>query len=256
MPVALVDFEALYGGELVKIPAGEMCVDSHELVRRFPDRFRPDAPKFAKATRKPRRRSVTAWPAAGHLTPPVAPVTARDEREIPELRATASPTVTVQLGRFARATIDEEIAWSRELLETYDSETGGWLFGQRQSGGVWHLSATRLGAKGERKPNSVLLDYAEAKRWAREIRQAEAGLRFVGSWHSHPGWDETKPSSTDRANMLWRIGWQELDATPFSLALIVTPDRERGWRRLHFNGWATRRNQFGTAVTEPARILP
>jgi hypothetical protein len=250
MPVALVGFEALYGGELVTIAVGEIVSPGHELLRRFPDMFGRAGKKIAP---KPRRRSTT-WPAAS-LAPSVAAVAARDEREIPELRAKAEPTVTVQLGRFARATIDEEIAWSRDLLETYDSETGGWLFGQRQSGGFWHLSATRLGAKGERKPNSVLLDYAEGERRAREIRQAEAGLRFLGAWHTHPGWDETKPSSTDRANMLWRIGWQELDATTFGLALIVTPDRERGWGRLHFNGWTTRRNQFGTALTEPARIL-
>ena len=76
-------------------------------------------------------------------------------------------------------TISDEIAYSRMLLEQYNAECGGWLFGRRV-GGVWYLTATRLGSGGRRKPEAVQLDYAEAEARAHEIRLTEAAMRFTG----------------------------------------------------------------------------
>ena len=101
----------------------------------------------------------------------------------------------------------------------------------------------------------MLHDYSEAERAADHFRSAESGFRFLGSVHTHPYWDSTKPSSSDRRWALDFSSWRELDAGPFGLSLIVTPDRERGWSRPHFAAWATRRTSAGTAVTEPARIV-
>jgi hypothetical protein len=47
----------------------------------------------------------------------------------------------------------------------------------------------------------------------------------------------------------------DAEGRSFFVGLILTADRERGWSRPVFNAWVTRRNQFGTAITEPARIV-
>lgn len=271
MLVALETFETtLDDGERVSITAGrDLVVEGHAIVLRHPAKFGPAPPAPLGQGRRlagPRRDGVPAiapglagraWPRAkGSLSPLPAPKegTADDDREIPELRARAEPTVSGKLGRFARETIDEELRYSRELLETYGLETGGWLFGEYEAG-VWHLGmATRLGSDGRRKPDAVQLDYSEAERAARRIREGESRLRLMGSWHCHPNWNSSQPSSADRMNALWRLDWHELNPAPIGMNLIVTPDRERGWSRPHFHAWVTRRNRFGTAITEPAAI--
>ena len=79
-------------------------------------------------------------------------------------------------------------------------------------------------------------------------------MRFTGSWHTHPYAHRGRPSSDDRRNALENLSWQELDPAPCGISLVVTPDSDRGWSRPIFHAWVTRRNQFGTAVTEPATI--
>jgi Prokaryotic homologs of the JAB domain len=134
-------------------------------------------------------------------------------------------------------------------------ETGGWLFGEYESG-VWVLGlATRLGSDGRRMHEAVQLDYSEAERTARDIRLGDSRLRLMGSWHCHPLWDAPRPSSTDRMNALCRLDWRELNPATVSVDLIVVPDRERGWSRPQFHAWSTRRTSLGTPVTAPARIV-
>src|SRR5690242_17020100 len=60
MPVALVDFNAMYGGELVTIRKGEIFVEGHELHRRFPDKFASNSSSGRGERRpaRPRRSSV------------------------------------------------------------------------------------------------------------------------------------------------------------------------------------------------------
>jgi Prokaryotic homologs of the JAB domain len=253
MPIAIVDFETTYDGRSIRLTAGESwVVDGHELHKRFPGRFRPDPSPPMGARKVTSRRSGRRGSATA--PPPVGPApSVRDEREVPELRANAKPTVTVKVGSLARATIGEELAWSRSLLETYRAETGGWIFGVYDRGS-WHLMATRLGSAGERKPEKVLMDYAEAERAAILIRDGEARMRFLGTWHSHPFPNSSQPSSADRTNALTFMGWRDLNPAPFAVSVILTPDRDRGWSAPQFHAWTTRRNQFGTAVTEPATI--
>jgi hypothetical protein len=103
----------------------------------------------------------------------------------------------VKLWRLARARADEELRYSRELLETYNLETGGWLFGQYESG-VWVLGlATGLGRDGRRMHERVRLDSSEAERAARDIRLGDSRMRLMGSWHCHPLWDAPRPSSAE-----------------------------------------------------------
>jgi hypothetical protein len=92
----------------------------------------------------------------------------------------------VKLCRLARARADEELRYSRELLETYNLETGGWLFGQYESG-VWVLGvATGLGRDGRRMHERVRLDSSEAERAARDIRLGDSRMRLMGSYKRPP----------------------------------------------------------------------
>jgi hypothetical protein len=260
MPVALVDFEAMYDGELVSFSKGEVFADQHEMVRRHPEIFglipAPPSSRRKRRLASARRSSVNvSAPRRGPVAAPVlaGPSLSDADREVPELRADAKPTLTVKLSSFGRRSIDQELSYSRDLLEDYDAETGGYLFGSRD-GGTWLLSATRLGSSGRRKPQAVQLGYDEAERMAHDIRSSESDHRFLGRWHTHPYVNNSQPSTNDRANALAGLAWRDLNPASFAVDLILTPDRERGWSRPHFHAWVTRRNQCGTAVTEPATL--
>jgi hypothetical protein len=54
----------------------------------------------------------------------------QDDREVPELRANATPTMSVRIGSFPRREITDELWRSRDLLED-EHETGGFLFTKR-----------------------------------------------------------------------------------------------------------------------------
>ena len=135
-------------------------------------------------------------------------------------------------------------------------ETGGiGLFGLRERDGVFAIViATRLGPGGRRKPNSVLLDYGEVERVARDLDNAgNHDIRLLGSWHTHPSGDG-HPSQADRRNALDALGWHDLRVPSFSASLILTASPSRGWSAPVFHAWVTRRNTRGFAITEPASL--
>jgi hypothetical protein len=176
--------------------------------------------------------------------------------EVPELRTDAKPTITVSLTILARETIHDELAFSRRFMEQELGETGGWLFGSRE-GRKWLVSATDLGP-GKRLSKSVLLNYGQARH---EVYRATlntgsefSSRKFLGCWHVHPLVNYTEPSSSDRRNALLGLEWNELHPADFALDIIISPHTDRGWNSPQFTAWATRRDRWAGAITEPATI--
>ena len=114
MSVALEAFRADYGGDMVEIAVGEFVVVGHELARRFPSRFTPDA-----SSHSPRRESARR---GGGSSP------SRRAAAVPVVRHL--PRYTVELSSFAYRTIDgvDGLGDGREC--------GGGLFGVRTLEGV------------------------------------------------------------------------------------------------------------------------
>jgi hypothetical protein len=177
------------------------------------------------------------------------------EREVPELRPNAKPTVTVTLSTLARETIHDELAFSRRFIEQELGETGGWLFGTRE-GPKWLLSATNLGA-GERRSKSVVISFEQARHETYRANLAGNGIwrKCLGTWHVHPVIGYTEPSGEDRKNALRLLEEDiELNRADFALDIIVSPHADRGWNSPQFHAWATRRDRWAGAITEPATI--
>ena len=177
---------------------------------------------------------------------------------VPELRAKATPRqVEFYVSDYGLDAIREELRDNRELLEA-GGETGGWLFGRRDTFRKYQLHPTRLGLDGERSHHSVLLGLQPMREGER--RAAASGVRdlfFLGSWHTHPyakGYAE--PSRSDRRNTLARLDRGESAyacTATFGLDLIITPDPMRAYSRPHFHLWLTDRSgPVGKAATIPA----
>jgi hypothetical protein len=121
MPTALVDFEAVYDGKVVRLEAGrDWVAPGHELVRRYRDRFAPDS--FDVSVLRRRSRAPSAELAV-------------------EFRDVA-PTYEVDLAYSVRPAIEEEIG--DVLRHCGNVETGGFLFGHKpprpDSASVCHAS--------------------------------------------------------------------------------------------------------------------
>jgi hypothetical protein len=204
-------------------------------------------------------RSTTTTTTRSKAAPGVTPAerAARIEAitdEIPELRSNAKPTLTVTLTRLARETIHGELAFSRRFMEDELGETGGWLLGERVPG-KWLVSATDLGA-GTRMSKRCVLDYEQARHEAYRATLSSRSFsrKFLGVWHVHPVVGYTEPSSTDRKNALAYLEYRELNPAEFALDIIVSPHADRGWNSPQFTAWATRRDRWAGAITEPATI--
>src|SRR5438034_3477467 len=120
MPVATVDFECEYDGELIRLTAGrDIVADRHELVRRFPNCFGPDSTSHAPPPRK-----ASAW--RGTATPP-----GRSRQALPERRH-----------RTHHAVAFNRYAWDDISTEVGDGlESGGVLIGTRAPDGSFLVSA-------------------------------------------------------------------------------------------------------------------
>jgi proteasome lid subunit RPN8/RPN11 len=186
--------------------------------------------------------------------PPAPPLSPLPSVEVPELRANAAPTVTVNLGTALLGGLCEELERGEGLLDTV--ETGGNLFGRRRVGvlDLYHASGPGADGRARRFVDSVRVSIAEADAEARELQRIwQDDVSFVGGWHTHPRPHRT-PSDTDRASALGALDdVSALRFAPYWVDLILTADSERGWESPHVHGWVTRRTALG-AVTEPARI--
>jgi proteasome lid subunit RPN8/RPN11 len=229
MPVATVDFECEYDGELIRLTAGlDQVAEGHELVRRFPRHFAPAV-----------RRDTSP------------PATCTKMRGTPRLRK-GPPRLTVALGSSARRAIEEEFL-STTRVDGY--ETGGWLFAEPSRS--WDKSievrlATGPGEGARRGRSSYEpSDYHQAEEQL--ARDGADHLCRVGDWHSHPGHDTT-PSSSDLD--VWQtcfVRANEKRGVSFYVGLIAALNRQ-GFPRMRLNAYALSYDRSGRVVCEPATL--
>jgi hypothetical protein len=215
------------------------------------------APRLVYPAGSDRTRSTTTRSTTS--TTPISPAerAARIDEisdEIPELRPNAKPTITFSLTRLARETIHGELAFSRRFIEQELGETGGWLLGERVPG-KWLVSATDLGA-GTRRSKKCGLNYEQVRHevYRASLSPRGSSRKFLGCWHVHPIVGYTEPSNTDRKSALRGLEWHELNPAEFALDIIITPHVDRGWNSPQFHAWATRRDRWAGAITEPATL--
>jgi integrative and conjugative element protein (TIGR02256 family) len=222
MPVALVDFEAIYDGELEYVTAGEKFADGHEIPRKHPDKFTP--PRRGKR----RRDSVGRAPRSQAIPP-------------------ARRAVEVQLSRAARESILHAAYWQSGMDGL---ESGGMLVGGGLDTHVVVTGATLPGRQAKRGHDYVEmttegLDEFDLKRlWGNPLAAR------CGTWHTHPR-GNAEPSKTDLA--AWRAGLDNINRDsfqPYYAAIIAAENARHGW---DLHAWvAVQRN--GKTVIEPATI--
>ena len=174
--------------------------------------------------------------------------------EIPELRADATPKITVKLGGGARRAIKDELRRDGLIEVCPGLETGGCLIAQfRSRREVWVMDATWPGDGARRGYEQVRISEALGDAVeAQIVRNYNEEARMVGCWHSHPV-RVTTPSGPDRANALAYFDRVRMDRwLPFAIDMIVTPARGGDWWHPDVHAWVTRRSRAGTPYTEPA----
>lgn len=165
-----------------------------------------------------------------------------------ELRANRPARFEVSLGETAfkiERQAGSVFSWAGRFVET-----GGWLFAHYRPSYrqviVVHASDSGPASKhwsGRVELSTVAEVEAEFDEWT-----ARAGLRLVGSWHTHDGYGNGVPSPQDLrsgAGMLEETGllnWTEL---------IVTPSREIGWLSPEFHGWVVWRSVDPETLERP-----
>lgn len=181
------------------------------------------------------------------------------EDEIPELLSDAEPRLVVRLGHGALEAIHAELSRSEGLLDTVES--GGNLIGEFRGGELHVLDATGPGEDGKarRFPDAARISTQSGYGVAGDLQKIwDNGLiTFIGGWHTHPR-PVREPSEADRQSALAgldelvrKYGWK---APNQWLDLILFADSREGWASPKVAGWATRRPDWGGAVTEPVRV--
>jgi hypothetical protein len=173
--------------------------------------------------------------------------------ELPKLRATAIPTVTVTL----RSSVWHDL--QDHVREASDGrETAGFLFGAvvrswRPVSVGWVTSMVV-----ERRESSCVLDIAALVTEKGRLRRSGLGdVGEQGSWHTHPArFGEThvgRPSETDLA--AWLNAHDFLERA-FYVGLILTAGlSDERWSNPKVHGWVVRRLEHtNTAVCEPAIV--
>jgi hypothetical protein len=79
---------------------------------------------------------------------------------------------------------------------------------------------------------------------------------LLGTWHTHPGTSDARPSAADRS--CW-LGALEYVGATAHVGLIYTIGKptyygERSWATPQVSAWVTRRTRAGTPITEPASL--
>ena len=164
MAVVTVDFQAMYGGELVAFLAGEWVIDDHEIARRYPQNFK-------SAPRTPRSGGRSG------------------------VRAPVDPGAARSAGRRSNKVVFTEYGWedlNGEVLEWCDGrEGGGGLYGHvGHDGTIVVVQAKGCGLYAERDSSSISLSVERLRAFERP------GVDLIGDWHSHDEWSP-RPSPTD-----------------------------------------------------------
>jgi hypothetical protein len=258
VPVALIDFECVYDGQVVRLEAGRDWVrEGHEILERYPANF---------GTR------------AGRRSPsPRAPVRSRSARAATddvELRASSRSPISIVLDDDARSTIVcEVLEWVSDYYEDGGYETGSYLYGRRSArGGSWIEEPTQeleitfaalAGAETERGLWGMRQDSAYGQSIARALREQRRPEHLIGDYHSHLGVDDGTPSPADLRGWMrclqllvrddptpkWLLG-DEVPVDCFA-GIIVTRSASGSWLYPDMHAWITRR--AGDAfVCEPA----
>ncbi len=225
-------FTATLDGELVQIIAGrDRVVEGHELVKRHPEAFAPEAPLTS-----PRRRSKP-------FVPVKRPPSSTPSWRLPEAVELRTDTV-------ADLQVDITPAARRDLLEHAQRaqdgrETGGALAGPliQSWRPVRIFAAGGPGILARRTPTRFVLDDFHDRRFVGDDV-------YVGHWHSHPEPRSGDPSRTDLET--WARMRRELDvrgAAPAFLGVVLTPDPARGWDAPRLDAWLVRQ-RHGRNVCE------
>jgi hypothetical protein len=216
VPVALLDFEALYDGRTVRIRKGITHVNaSHELLRRYPKRFGLDGSR-ALGQREQRAGLARATSSRDTLS--------AVDREPPRIgRAASTPTVFIT--DVCRAAFD--------LVDWDDLELGGFLFGVHV-GDVIRIEGLSDNAAVRRR-DSLRLDLDGMR--VMEEHFAVNGWVRLGCWHSHTR-PEPEPSRSDL--YAWAVGAEQTRRR--YVGMIVSPahhSEEHGadWHRPLYSAW-------------------
>jgi hypothetical protein len=239
MPVALVDFEAFYDGQTVRIRKGisRVC-DGHELHLRFPQNFGSDSwePIGSRVERSdrvaPRRKAArTGWTAESP----------------PEIRKSWLPK-TVRFEAHATAALHAQPF-------TSEHEIGGGLFGRAEGTTlvVWAVcaSAERDGA------DAMRLNTGLMRQRAKDMR-----CSWIGTWHTHRHYwpDGPAPSPADRDS--WSLCFDDYcrgfngSAGSF-VGMILSPsggpEAEFAWYPPMRAAWVVKSSRDETII-EPAEL--
>jgi integrative and conjugative element protein (TIGR02256 family) len=224
MPVALVDFKAIYDGELETYTAGEWFDDRHEMVRKHPEKFGPSSPPRGK-----RRRDSVGTPPRSQAIP------------------LARRRVEVQLSPAARQTILHGAFWQSGQD---GHETGGWLIGGGLDTRAAVVDATLPGPNATRDRDYLARTYDGLETYKLKRLWGDPLAARIGSWHTHPGGD-AEPSATDLES--WCAGLYNVNREswqPYYVGIIAAENARHGW---DLNAWvAVKRG--GETVIEPATI--
>jgi hypothetical protein len=204
VPVAVVDFECEYDGELICFKAGrDIVADRHEILRRFPHHFRSDPPAHGHARERLQQ-------------PPARSVHRSRGPGLPE-------RWKVEFTKGARYDLD--IA-----LGEYDGlEVGGGLFGRLSGDSIVVECVGRQAWMRDRTSTRTEIPVMQCL----ELERSLGGPRWLGDWHTHDRGSGT-PSDQDEG------AWTNLrrDHGPgVWVGLIATPGPDPHWAmwrpRLH-----------------------
>jgi hypothetical protein len=186
-------------------------------------------------------------------------------RDVPELRADATPKLTVRLNEPALDEIRTELL--RDGLAILSTvETGGNLIGRVRGDVVEVIDAT--GPEGapegdgeaRRMRDAVRVSLRGGYGVAAELARAydDRSIIFAGGWHSHPR-PIPEPSPTDRVSAISSLehlrGQLGYRAPEQWVDLILYPHDRDGMEAPRVAGWVTRYEDWsGRAVTEPCNV--
>jgi proteasome lid subunit RPN8/RPN11 len=172
----------------------------------------------------------------------------------------------LKLGMSVRGEIERECSRINHLAYEQvgrPAESGGYLFAHygARADGAHVVYASASGE--EHTIHSVLL--ANPTDVKREIAaglhgeyRAQAGLRLVGNWHSHP-WFDPRPSGQDRENWAEHLRCTGADSWATLIVTPSSPDNGVGWMIPQLHAYRTywdRAEPWGTKpVCAPARIV-
>ena len=241
MPVAVVDFEAKYGGDVIRLTAGESwVVDGHELHRRFPANFQPDVPPMGarKVTgrRSGRRGSATAPPPAG-TSPSV-------QDGLPELRTLRRYELEITAAGWYD--IDMELGVSDDGRETAIA-----LYGDRDDKQILIDRAVGPG-DAYRTRDRIELDWEHWLRAERAWQRSGYWGRLMGFAHTHPEGNILKPSDADLRTWAGAID-ERIGAVTGGVFVGVILGRDSYWAPLDVKAWTVSRRD-GLTICEPPHV--